>query len=86
MDGIGMQSHMTMQTPSLEEYEKAVSVFGALGLQVQVTELDIHNPDPSRPSMEALAARYREVFTILTRAKKGRPCGHHRSHLLGNAG
>ena len=64
------QSHMTMQTPSLEEYEKAVSVFGALGLQVQVTELDIHNPDPSRPSMEALAARYREVFTILTRAKK----------------
>ncbi|MDU5289094.1 MAG: endo-1,4-beta-xylanase [Clostridium sp.] len=70
VDGIGMQSHMTMQTPSLEEYEKAVSVFGALGLQVQVTELDIHNPDPSRASMEALAARYREVFTILTRAKK----------------
>ena len=70
VDGIGMQSHMTMQTPSLKEYEKAVSIFGALGLQVQVTELDIHNPDPSRPSMEALAARYREVFTILTRAKK----------------
>ena len=69
-DGMGMQSHMTMQTPSLEEYEKTVRTFGRLGLEIQVTELDIHNADPSRQSMEALAERYRDIFTILTRAKK----------------
>ena len=70
VDGMGMQSHMTMNTPDLEEYEKSLRVYGSLGIQIQVTELDIHNADPSASSMEALAARYREVFTILTRNKK----------------
>jgi GH35 family endo-1,4-beta-xylanase len=70
VDGVGMQSHLTMDKPSMAEYEKTVRAFGALGIQVQVTELDIHNTDPSGKSMEALAERYREVFSILTRAKK----------------
>ena len=70
VDGVGMQSHLTMDKPSMAEYEKTVRAFGALGIQVQVTELDIHNTDPSGKSMEALAERYREVFYILTRAKK----------------
>ena len=72
VDGIGMQSHMTLESLELAEYEKTVYIFGALGIQVQVTELDIHNTDPSDRGMEALADRYREVFTILTKAKKNK--------------
>lgn len=70
IDGMGMQSHLLMDEPAMEEYEKALLTYGALGLQVQVTELDIHNADPSEASMEALAARYKELFSILVRAKK----------------
>lgn len=69
-DGMGMQSHMTMEKPELAEYEKSLKTYGALGLEIHVTELDIHNTDPSSISMEALADRYRRLFSILVRAKK----------------
>ena len=70
VDGMGMQSHMTMEKPGVDEYEKSLNRFGALGLEIHVTELDIHNTDPSGRSMERLAKRYQELFLILTRAKK----------------
>ncbi len=86
VDGVGMQSHLTMDKPSMAEYEKTVRAFGALGIQVQVTELDIHNTDPSGKSMEALAERYREVFSILTRAKKDGGANVTSVSFGGNAG
>ncbi len=70
VDGMGMQSHMTMEKPELAEYEKSLKAYGSLGLEIHVTELDIHNTDPSSLSMEALADRYRRLFSILVRAKK----------------
>lgn len=70
IDGMGMQSHLLMDEPAMEQYEEALLAYGALGLQVQVTELDVHNADPSPASMDALAARYRELFSLLVRAKK----------------
>ena len=70
VDGMGMQSHMTMEKPELSEYEKSLRTYGALGLEIHVTELDIHNTDSSAISMEALADRYRRLFSILVRAKK----------------
>lgn len=72
IDGMGMQSHLLMDEPAMEEYEKTVAIYGALGLQLQVTELDIHNADPSEESMDALAARYKELFSILVRAAKNK--------------
>ena len=69
VDGMGMQTHLTMET-SLEEYETSLRYFGALPLQVQITELDIHNPDASDSSMERLALRYQKLFKILLQAKK----------------
>ena len=70
VDGMGMQSHMTMEKPELSEYEKSLRTYGALGLEIHVTELDIHNTDSSAISMEVLADRYRRLFSILVRAKK----------------
>ena len=70
IDGMGMQSHLTMEDPEPEEYREALCRYGAYGLQVQVTELDIHNPDPSDDSMHRLALRYRDIFRILLESKK----------------
>ena len=43
IDGIGMQSHLDSRYPSASEYETALKKFESLGLDVQVTELDITN-------------------------------------------
>ena len=70
IDGMGMQSHLLMKEPDLEVYRTALHMFGALGLKIHVTELDMHNADPSEESMRALAERYRELFEIYIDAKK----------------
>ena len=41
IDGIGMQSHLGIETPSLEEYEKAIVTYSDLGLKASITELDV---------------------------------------------
>ena len=70
VDGMGMQSHLTMSEPSdLKLYETALHMYGTLGIEVQMTELDIHNADPSEESMQKLADRYRELFEIIIKAK-----------------
>ena len=43
IDGIGMQSHLDASYPDKNTYESAVKKFIALGLDVQITELDITN-------------------------------------------
>lgn len=70
VDGMGMQSHLLMDHPDLEDYKKAVESYGALGLQIHITELDMHNADPSDESMHKLALRYKEFFKIYLDAKK----------------
>ena len=70
VDGMGMQSHLLMDHPDLNAYETALRMYGSLGLEVQITELDMHNNDPSEESMKALGERYAQFFDIYLRAKK----------------
>ena len=69
VDGMGMQSHLTMGS-RMSDYDSALRSFGALGLEIHVTELDLFNPDVSPAGDEAVARRYQELFTVLLRAKK----------------
>jgi endo-1,4-beta-xylanase len=39
--GVGLQGHWSINNPSREELEKSINMFSSLGLQVQVTELDV---------------------------------------------
>lgn len=41
IDGIGMQGHLSMDFPKIEEFEKSILAFAALGVQVHITEMDI---------------------------------------------
>jgi endo-1,4-beta-xylanase len=41
IDGIGMQGHWGLESPSLEEIETSILAFAALGMKVAITELDI---------------------------------------------
>jgi endo-1,4-beta-xylanase len=38
---VGLQGHWSVSNPSKEELEKSIQLFSSLGLQVQVTELDV---------------------------------------------
>lgn len=41
VDGIGMQGHWNLETPSIEEIEKSILDYSSLGVKVAITELDI---------------------------------------------
>ncbi|NBC65835.1 MAG: 1,4-beta-xylanase, partial [Bacteroidetes bacterium] len=41
IDGIGMQAHLKMDTPTVEMMEESILAFSELGLKVMITELDI---------------------------------------------
>lgn len=41
IDGIGMQSHSSITTPDMNEFEKSIEDFASLGVKVMITELDI---------------------------------------------
>lgn len=41
IDGIGMQSHIGLDYPKLENYEKSLEAFANTGVNVMVTELDL---------------------------------------------
>lgn len=41
IDGIGMQGHLSMDFPKIEEFEKSIVAFANLGVQVHITEMDI---------------------------------------------
>lgn len=70
VDGMGMQSHLVLNDLDLDGYKQALYKYGGLGLEIQVTELDIHNNDPSEDGLNKLAEAYSELFHILLDAKK----------------
>ena len=41
IDGVGMQGHMDMDSPSLDEYEAAIEAYANAGVKVMITEWDI---------------------------------------------
>ena len=70
IDGIGMQSHLDMSYPSLDIYENALRKFAALGVEVQVTELDITTNDTSENGFKAQAKFYQDLFNLYKEVDK----------------
>jgi endo-1,4-beta-xylanase len=57
IDGIGTQSHFQLGFPSLEDIEKTIEEFTALGMKVMVTELDVDVLPRSRPGVADINSR-----------------------------
>ena len=66
VDGIGMQMHLLAgQIPARNSIEQNFARFAALGLKIQITELDIRVPLPSTgASLDTQAQDYRMVFDL----------------------
>ena len=69
IDGMGMQSHIGMSSPTIAQYENALRSYAAMGLEVQVTELDVSLKSNSEEDLLTLAERYRECFEMYKRVK-----------------
>jgi len=72
IDGLGLQGHWNISFPSDDLIKQALEKFKSLGLQIQITEMDVSvYPSPSDPESEytaeveqKLTAAYDRFFTI----------------------
>jgi GH35 family endo-1,4-beta-xylanase len=70
IDGIGMQSHVNIEFPPMDQYRATIEKFVAAGYDVQVTELDIataidgNGPAPDSAMAEKQAQIYKDLFEI----------------------
>ncbi|KKI91704.1 1,4-beta-xylanase [Bacillus sp. SA1-12] len=73
--GIGMQGHWNLTSPSLDNIRAAIEKYASLGLQIQLTELDVSvfdttdgRTDLKEPTTEMIALqeeRYEQLFSML---------------------
>ncbi len=53
IDGVGLQSHIGLDYPDFDEFERSIAAFEALGLEVHITELDVDVlPNPNEKGAE----------------------------------
>ena len=65
VDGMGLQSHLLMDYPNMENYRAAIRDYADAGLSLHVTELDIKSLDDSEAGRALLADRYARVFATI---------------------
>ncbi len=65
-DGVGMQSHLDLGSPSLPNYMKALEKYSSLGLEIEVTELDISMDGDE----EKQATRYGRILHAIAETDK----------------
>lgn len=69
IDGVGLQSHYNLESPPIAEIEKTINLFAGLGLDIQITELDVDSGIPfgeKLPQDVAVkqAYRYKELLDL----------------------
>ena len=64
-----MQSHISMSYPTIDLYKSAMQQYADLGLEVQVTELDVSEKSNEYANQLALAQRYQDVFKMYKEMK-----------------
>lgn len=64
IDGIGMQSHIQLDSPSILDYKETICKFGELGLDIHITELDMNTKSNDEKTMKKQAQRYKMIFDI----------------------
>lgn len=65
IDGIGLQTHMQIDSPSLVDINSSIMEYGELGLEIQITELDMGLLDNSEEEFLRQAMRYKRFFTFI---------------------
>lgn len=77
--GIGLQGHWNLEDPHLDDIRQAIEKYASLGLQLQLTELDISMfkwddrrtdiKEPTEEMLEKQTDRYEKIFALLREYK-----------------
>jgi len=65
IDGIGLQTHITIDSPSLIDIDTSIREYGELGLEIHITELDMSLTVKSEEEFLRQAKRYKRLFMFL---------------------
>lgn len=72
-DGVGMQSHYSMTYPTTPSVKVAIQKYNQIDpgkIEIQLTELDIHNTYRTASGQKAVASRYKSLFTMLLDSRR----------------
>jgi len=69
IDGIGMQAHLDVGYPDANLFRQAIDKYNSLGLEVQITELDITDYEAHGDS-EKVTKAYHDIVNTIVDAKK----------------
>lgn len=81
VDVVGLQGHISLYGPSVDDFRTAIRRYASLGVKVQVTELDMSiysggaegKKEPTKEILDRQARRYAELFQMFREeAKAGR--------------
>ncbi|WP_373521834.1 endo-1,4-beta-xylanase [Aquiflexum sp.] len=73
IDGIGMQGHIGLEHPEIEEFEKSILAYSNLGVNVMITELDMSVLPSPRRNVGADVATSFEYQQSINPYEKGLP-------------
>ncbi len=62
IDGIGLQTHISIDSPSINDIDSTARSLAELGLELQVTELDMNMSANTEEDLAKQASRYRRLF------------------------
>lgn len=76
LQAVGLQMHISIGYPALKEIQDTIAAFGALGVKVIVTELDVSIYADAKEAKKAVTAdvllaqaqRYKDLFTVFKAA------------------
>ncbi len=63
IDGIGLQSHYTIDSPSIIDIESSIRKYAELDVELQITELDMGLEENTEEAFMHQAIRYKRLFT-----------------------
>jgi endo-1,4-beta-xylanase len=73
IDAVGLQMHIDVKSPSVQQIRETIEMFAALGVKVMITEMDISMytsaAEARKPITDAMlleqAQRYKDIFAML---------------------
>lgn len=72
-DGVGMQSHYSMTSPTIVAVKVAIQKYNQIDpgkIEIQLTELDIHNTFRTAADQKSVATKYQSLFNMLVDSRR----------------
>lgn len=72
-DGVGMQAHYSMTSPTIAAVKVAIQKYNQIDpgkIEIQLTELDIHNTFRTAADQKSVATKYQSLFNMLVDSRR----------------